>query len=80
MNSVIKIFKLKNLIYIYGLCLVNFVIFKYFGSIQSILFRIERIKAQRNEGYWNLNLSPFRSITSSIDSFIQFGLNIQRSF
>jgi glycopeptide antibiotics resistance protein len=49
---------------------VNFVVIKYFGDIEAVEDRIESILAQRSEGYWNISVIPFRSIISSIDSFI----------
>lgn len=49
-------------------------IVKYFGNIQRIFERIDSIKSQKDDGYWNIQLIPFRTITSSIDSFIRVGM------
>jgi glycopeptide antibiotics resistance protein len=39
-----------------------------------VLDRIEGTKAQRSDGYWNIEFIPFRTITSSIDSNIHVGM------
>ncbi|WP_373876439.1 VanZ family protein [Paenibacillus spongiae] len=73
MVPVLKRIKPKHIFVIYGLGLVNFVIFKFFGDVQKVLTRIVGIKEQRNAGYWNIQLVPLRSITSTIESYIRIG-------
>lgn len=58
----------------YLIGLVNFVVFKYFGDIQPILERIDSIKASKEDGYWNVQYVPFRTITSSIESYMHVGI------
>lgn len=58
----------------YLIGLVNFVIVKYFGNIQIVIDRVTSNKALKAEGYWNLQLIPFTTITSSIDSYIRVGI------
>ncbi len=64
----------KYIFIVYSIGLVNFVIVKYFGNIQRVIDRIASNKAQKAEGYWNLQLIPFRTIASSIDSYIRVGM------
>lgn len=65
---------LKLIFIVYLIGLVNFVIVKYFGNIQRVIDRVSSNKAQKAEGYWNLQLIPFRTIASSIDSYIRVGM------
>lgn len=64
----------KHIFIVYLIGLVNFVIVKYFGNIQRVFDRVASNKVQKAEGYWNLQLIPFRTIASSIDSYIRVGM------
>lgn len=74
MTAILKNIKAKHLFVVYLIALVNFVIIKFFGDIQRVIDRIEMVRAQKVGGYWNLQLVPFRTITSSMDSFLRFGI------
>ncbi|MGK9254043.1 VanZ family protein [Paenibacillus humicus] len=58
---------------LYGILLSNLTIFKYFGSMQQVIRRIEDTAYQKKLGYLNLNLVPFKSIASSIGSYMRIG-------
>ncbi|MNI08150.1 VanZ like family protein [compost metagenome] len=75
MTAILKIIKAKYLFIVYLIAIVNFVIIKFFGDIQRVIDRIEMVRAQKVEGYWNLQLVPFRTITSSMNSFLRFGID-----
>lgn len=79
MIVILKTIKAKHLFAIYLIAIVNFVIIKFFGDIQRVKDRINMVKTQKVE-YWNLQLIPFRTITSSMDSFIRFGIDHPASF
>jgi glycopeptide antibiotics resistance protein len=64
----------RNIFIVYLIGIVNFVIVKYFGNIQTVLNRITSIQTQREEGNWNIRMIPFRTIASSIDSYIHLGM------
>lgn len=68
--------KIKYIFIVYALCLVNFIIFKYFGNMQRVIERINNNISHRNYEYWIINLRPFSSITSSIDSYMRFGIGL----
>lgn len=73
MTAIFKFIKAKHLFVVYLIAIINFVVIKFFGNIQSVIDRIEMVRAQKVDGYWNLQLVPFRTITSSINSFFRFG-------
>jgi glycopeptide antibiotics resistance protein len=75
MNVISKKFNAKLIFIVYVIGLVNFVIVKYFGNIQRVFDRIEGTKAQRMDGYSKMQLIPFRTINSSIDSYIHVGMD-----
>lgn len=62
-----------NLIfYIYILFLINFVVLKFFGSVDSIIDRIDGVLEQRRVfGTWNYSLNFFGTISTTIKSFKQ---------
>ncbi|BFT72496.1 VanZ family protein [Paenibacillus sp. P36] len=64
----------KHIFIVYLIGLVNFVVVKFFGDIQRVIDRVVSNKAQKVMGYWNLELIPFRTISSSIDSYIRVGM------
>ncbi|KRE24945.1 VanZ family protein [Paenibacillus sp. Soil522] len=76
MMELLKRVNAKHVFIVYLIGIVNFVIVKYFGDMQIVLDRIESNKSQRDEGYWNISLVPFRSITSSIESYFRIGLEV----
>ena len=74
--KILKKIKIKHVFIVYIICLTNFVVVKFFGNTASIKDRIQSTITQRNNGYWNIELTPFRSIISSINSYLrhsQFG-------
>ncbi|SEP15025.1 VanZ family protein [Paenibacillus sp. OV219] len=75
MSSIFKIIKVKYIFTVYLIGVVNFVIIKYFGDTQTVINRIENVKEQKAQGFWNLQLIPFRTISSSIDSMSRFGID-----
>ncbi|REE78547.1 hypothetical protein A8990_12621 [Paenibacillus taihuensis] len=78
MNRLLKAIKAKYIFAIYLVGLVNFVVVKYFGSVHRVMDRIENVKSQKAEGYWHVQLVPFRTIISSWDSYRVLGSTIQR--
>lgn len=54
----------KFIFYIYILLVINFVIFKFFGDINSVKNNIQLTYESINNGGSNLNLIPFRTIFS----------------
>lgn len=72
MTAILKTIKAKHLFALYLIALVNFVIIKFFGDLQEVLHRIEHVKAQKVEGYSSLQLVPFRTINSSMNSFLRW--------
>ncbi|MBD0384751.1 VanZ family protein [Paenibacillus sedimenti] len=76
MTAFLKTIKVKHIFaVVYLIGLVNFIIVKFFGDIQKVIDRIEMVKLQKKEGYWNLQLIPFRTITSSMNSCHRFGID-----
>lgn len=59
---------------VYGVILSNLTIFKYFGNMQRVIRRIEETESQREHGFLNLNLVPFKSISSAINSYMRIGI------
>lgn len=60
-----------TLFLIYLLCLLNFVVVKFFGSFQAVQKRMDDVLLQRElYGIWNISLEPFQSITASVSSYI----------
>lgn len=49
--------KKKILITIYILLLLCFVVIKFYGNIDELIDRINTIKLNRKEGFWNINLT-----------------------
>jgi glycopeptide antibiotics resistance protein len=74
MFSFLSRINVKHIFIVYLICIVNFVIVKYFGDMQPIIDRIDSVKAAKDAGYWNIQLIPFRTISSSIDSYIRVGM------
>jgi glycopeptide antibiotics resistance protein len=74
MNAISKKINAKHIFIVYVIGLVNFVIVKYFGDIQRVFDRIEDTKAYRMDGYSKMQLIAFRTINSSIDSYIHVGM------
>ncbi|KQX51385.1 MULTISPECIES: VanZ family protein [unclassified Paenibacillus] len=64
----------KHIFIAYLIGIVNFVIVKFFGDIQRVIDRVASNKTQKDMGYLNLELIPFRTISSSIDSYIRIGM------
>ncbi|MDU0206281.1 VanZ family protein [Paenibacillus sp. MAH-36] len=64
----------KHIFILYLFGLVNFVIVKFFVDIKRVIDRVASNKAQKAMVYWNLELIPFRTIFSSIDSYIRVGM------
>ena len=58
---------------VYRSDLSNLTIFKYFGNMQRVIRRIEETESQREHGFLNLNLVPFKSISSAINSYMRIG-------
>lgn len=55
---------MKILFYTYILLIFIFIVFKFKGSFNEILNRIESIKSNREIGVLNLNLTPFKQINN----------------
>jgi glycopeptide antibiotics resistance protein len=53
---------MKILFYTYILLIFIFIVFKFNGSFNEILDRIDSIKSNREMGILNLNLTPFKQI------------------
>lgn len=62
----------KVVFVLYIICLLNFVVVKYFGNIGRVAERVRSILANRNEGFWNIELRP--SILSTIDYYLKSSL------
>jgi len=65
-NNVVGLFIL------YIVLLFNFVTLKFFGSFDGIERRIHYVKINRELGYWNYNLEPFKTIYLSIKSYLEY--------
>ncbi len=68
--------RIKTAFILYLIALTDLVIFKFFGDAGSVAERIQNTISDRNEGNWNFNLIPLRTIQSEIDFYArhsQFG-------
>jgi len=70
----LQIVKLKYIFALYLIFLFNFVVLKFFGDFGRVIDRVEGIQEQRMYGYWNISLIPFKTINSSIETFLRVGL------
>ncbi|MCR8845288.1 VanZ family protein [Paenibacillus sp. SC116] len=70
----IRYINIKNIFIIYLVALIIMVVLK--GDLSDVLARMESIIEQRNEGNWNISLTPFESISSVLDSYNRLGINI----
>jgi glycopeptide antibiotics resistance protein len=75
MPAILKIIKANHLFSLYLIGLINFVIVKFFGDMQDVKYRIADVKEQKAEGFLNLQLVPFRTINSTMDSIRRFGFD-----
>lgn len=59
--------------FLYVISLFLFVVVKVYSPMGSLHFTKELILENREKGYWNLNLVPFKSIKSYFD--FKYGIN-----
>ena len=59
----------KKILIIYTLLLLNFVVFKFYGNINELIERINSIRMDRNEGYWNINLTSLFVLKRYLTTF-----------
>ncbi|MEY8302833.1 VanZ family protein [Anaerosalibacter bizertensis] len=62
-------FNKKKLFWIYIIILFVFIAVKFKGSFYELVDRINSIKSNREEGIWNINMAPFRTMKPYLTNF-----------